>query len=104
MAKGGTAQGGGGAVIRPFLAAVLALVLGAAVARAADSGAGRPKELRMKEVEIRGEVEQPGVFYIIPRRRVELDLGPQTRDYRDEILQPLDPAVFEARVRARTGR
>ncbi|WP_025321639.1 hypothetical protein [Deferrisoma camini] len=50
-----------------------------------------PAEIRMKEVEIRGEVERPGVFYVIPRRPTPLDLGPRTRDFRPEILEPLLP-------------
>ncbi|GAB4267216.1 MULTISPECIES: hypothetical protein [Deferrisoma] len=54
-----------------------------------------PAEIRMKEVEIRGEVERPGVFYVIPRRATPLDLGPRNRDFRPEILEPLMPAGRE---------
>ena len=55
--------------------------------------------VRMEEVEIRGEVERPEVFYIIPRRPVELDVGPRSKDYRSEILDPLLPRAFEEWVR-----
>ncbi|MDF1551870.1 MAG: hypothetical protein P1P84_02355 [Deferrisomatales bacterium] len=58
-----------------------------------------PVEVRMGEVEIKGELERPGVFYIIPRREVEMDLGRQTRDYTPELSRPLDPAAFERWVR-----
>jgi len=72
---------------------VLALV-GLALTAPAVRAEERPKtppEIRMQEVEIRGEVERPGVFYVIPRRPTPLDLGPRTRDFRPEILEPLLP-------------
>jgi hypothetical protein len=59
----------------------------------------KPVEVRMEEVEIKGEIERPGVFYIIPRREVQMDLGRQTRDYTLELSRPLDPAAFERWVR-----
>jgi hypothetical protein len=52
----------------------------------------------MEEVEIRGEVDRPDVFYIIPRREVRMDLGPLSKDYREEILEPLLPGPFEERA------
>ena len=85
------------------LLAVVAMVLPAAAAEPVDPGASAgsppPVEVRMGEVEIKGEVERPGVFYIIPRREVQLDLGSQARDYSAEIAQPLDPAALEHWVR-----
>jgi hypothetical protein len=60
-----------------------------------------PVDVRMGEVEIKGEIERPGVFYIIPRREVEMDLGRQTRDYTPELSRPLDPAAFARWVRLR---
>ena len=80
---------------------------GAAVAAEPTAGGGAPGaireetslEVRMEEVEIKGEIERPGVFYIIPRREVEMDLGRQTRDYTPELSRPLDPAAFARWVR-----
>jgi len=71
-------------------------VAGAAEPPSERSGraAEAPVEVRMEEVEIKGELERPGVFYIIPRRPVELDLGRQTKDYTAELALPLDPESF----------
>ena len=68
------------------------------------AGTDGPVEVRMEEVEIKGEVERPGVFYIIPRREAEMDLGSQTRDYTQELSQPLDAAAFERWVRQRRAQ
>ena len=54
-----------------------------------------PDELLMEEVEIRGELERPDVFYIIPRRKATMDLGVLSKDYKEEIMQPLLPQYFE---------
>ena len=89
----------------PFLV-VLAL-LAAAAAAAQEKAApppppakdAAPPRVQMEEVEIRGELERPEVFYIIPRREVRMDLGPLSKDYRAEILEPLLPGPFEASVR-----
>lgn len=67
------------------------------------TAAEKPVEVRMEEVEIKGEIERPGVFYIIPRRQVQMDLGRQTRDYTPELSRPLDPAAFERWVRLRSA-
>lgn len=82
-----------------FLAAVW--VAGAAEPPPQRSGttAEAPVDVRMEEVEIKGELERPGVFYIIPRRPVELDLGRQTKDYTAELALPLDPEAFARWVR-----
>ncbi len=79
---------------------LLALSLWAAAragALAAESAAGKPPEgaIQMKEVEIRGEIERPEVFYIIPRREVRMELAPLSKDYRPEIMEPLLPGPFE---------
>ncbi|MBI5017631.1 MAG: hypothetical protein HZB55_19345 [Deltaproteobacteria bacterium] len=60
--------------------------------------AAEPLAVQMKEVEIRGEVERPEVFYIIPRREARMDLSPLSKNYRDEIAEPLLPGPFEERV------
>ena len=52
-----------------------------------------------ERVEIRGEVERPDVFYIIPRREVPMDLGSRSKNYREEIMAPLLPGRFEDWVR-----
>lgn len=64
-----------------------------------------PVEVQMKEVEIRGEVERPEVFYIIPRREARMELAPLSKDYREELAEPLLPGPFEEWVRkgARSG-
>jgi hypothetical protein len=53
----------------------------------------------MKEVEIRGDVERPEVFYIIPRKEARMELGPLSKDFREEIMEPLIPGPFEESVR-----
>lgn len=68
---------------------------GAAAPDAAPVAGPPPARVEMEEVEIRGEVERPDVFYIIPRREVRMDLGPLSKDYREEILEPLLPGSFE---------
>ncbi len=55
-----------------------------------------PARLEMQEVEIRGELERPEVFYIIPRRKANLDLGSLRKDYSESIMEPLLPGPFEA--------
>lgn len=80
-----------------------ALVLAGAGIVGAAEGEKPPVRVQMEPVEIQGEVERPEVFYIIPRREAPLDLGPQTRDYREEILEPLDRNAFEAWMKARKG-
>lgn len=78
-------------------------LLGAWAPPAAAQEAQPGPQIRMEEVQIRGEVERPEVFYIIPRREVRMDLGSLSRDYRPEILEPLFPDPFEHRVRRRAG-
>jgi hypothetical protein len=65
------------------------------LARAEEKRAPAPARVLMEEVEIRGEVERPDVFYIIPRRQVQLDLGSLSKDYRSDIMKPLLPGAFE---------
>jgi hypothetical protein len=60
-----------------------------------------PVRIEMKEVEIRGEVERPDVFYIIPRKQARMELAPLSKDYRDEILEPLLPGPFERSVKGK---
>lgn len=57
--------------------------------------------LQMKEVEIRGEVERPEVFYIIPRKEARLELAPLSKDFGEELQEPLLPGPFEERVRGK---
>jgi hypothetical protein len=89
-----------------FIAVATLLPLGAYAAEAAEAGKGGaakkgaprgevPEELQMEEVEIRGELERPDVFYIIPRRKATMDLGVLSKDYKEEIMQPLLPGHFE---------
>ncbi len=63
----------------------------------ADKGAETPASLKMDEIEIRGELERPEVFYIIPRRKAKMDLGTLSKNYDAEIMEPLLPGPFEAR-------
>lgn len=55
-----------------------------------------PANIRMEQVEIRGEFENPDVFYIIPRRKAEMDLGSLSMDYTKDIMTPVVQHVFEA--------
>lgn len=64
--------------------------------KAAPDANGRSVEYRMQDVEIRGELERPDIFYIIPRRAAKMDLGKQTISYGEAIMEPIDPAEFEA--------
>jgi len=54
-----------------------------------------PLKLEMEDVEIRGELERPEVFYIIPRRKAQLDLGSMHKDYSPSLMAPLKPSDFE---------
>jgi hypothetical protein len=63
---------------------------------AAANNDGPAPEYRMQDVEIRGELERPDVFYIIPRRKADMDLGTLTKSYDKEIMEPLNAAQFEA--------
>jgi len=77
---------------------ITALLLALAGAVTAQENKPPPARVEMEEVEIRGEVERPEVFYIIPRREVRMDLGRLSKDYRTEILEPLLPEPFEERI------
>jgi hypothetical protein len=83
----------------------LVLILWAALAAPVFGADEKPKrspaKVLMDEVEIRGEVERPEVFYIIPRRQVQMDLGSLSKDYRSEIMKPLLPGPFEEWVRSK---
>lgn len=62
-----------------------------------EKGTEAPAQLKMDEIEIRGELERPEVFYIIPRRKAKMDLGTLSKNYDTEIMEPLLPGPFEAR-------
>ena len=98
MAKGGGEVGR--RLRRVSVAAGLAAALTVPQSRAEESPK-QPPSVRMQQVEIRGEVERPDVFYIIPRRQVQLNLGPRSKDYGGEIMEPLLPGAFEEWVRSR---
>lgn len=106
MAKvGGTAREGSGPVIILLAGmAVSAAAFPAGSGLASEQSAGTQSSIRMGDVEIRGEVERPDVFYIIPRRQVELSLAPRTKDYKAQILEPLLPGPFEEWVRSRKAQ
>lgn len=70
-------------------------------AQPAAAAEGGPVQVQMKEVEIRGEVERPEVFYIIPRREARMELAPLSKDFREEIAEPLLPGPFEEWVKSR---
>ncbi len=53
-------------------------------------------QVQMQDVEIRGELERPEVFYIIPRRQARMDMGNMRKDYEREILTPVMPETFES--------
>lgn len=57
--------------------------------------------VRMEAVEIKGEYENPDVFFIIPRRKASMDLGNLMIDYSREIGAPLLPHRFAARYAGR---
>ena len=71
-------------------------VAGSVPADKAARGDQVPARLRMEEVEIRGELERPEVFYIIPRRKADMDMGTLSKDYSAEIMEPMLPGPFEA--------
>ncbi len=82
--------------MRALLLVGLLTAVWAVPAWAAPTPEGAPGEahIRMDEVKIEGEVERPGVFYIIPRREMRMDLGALSKDYRSEILVPILPDAF----------
>lgn len=78
-----------------------------AVAESQPAPKSQPQEqvnVKMEEVEIRGELERPGVFYIIPRREVQMDLGTRYKDYSREIMEPILPEVFARWARTGAGQ
>lgn len=76
-----------------------ALLSGSAFAE--DSSPDKPSVFKMKEVEIKGEIERPDVFYIIPRRKVHMELSSLGKDYSAEIMEPILPARFADMVNAK---
>ena len=87
----------------------------AALAADGDGGGARaqqdsaPKDedaggaMKMEAVEIHGELEHPDVFYIIPRRKADFDMGTLSKDYSEQIMTPILPGPFEA-VHGASGR
>jgi len=69
-----------------------------------DQPKKKPSAFKMNEVEIKGEIERPDVFYIIPRRKVSMELNALGKDYSAEIMQPLLPAQFAETVRSKKNR
>jgi hypothetical protein len=96
--------------------ALLALFLTVAATYAADPPAkekpapqqvnieeGQKVQVQMQDVEIRGELERPEVFYIIPRRKARMDLGAMHKNFDEDIMKPLLPESFEATYGGKKG-
>ncbi|TAL18327.1 hypothetical protein EPN96_02150 [bacterium] len=64
---------------------------------------GQKIQVQMQDVEIRGELERPEVFYIIPRRKARMDLGALRKSFEEEIMKPLLPEPFEATYGGKKG-
>jgi hypothetical protein len=64
---------------------------------------GQKVQVQMQDVEIRGELERPEVFYIIPRRKARMDLGSMRKNFDEDIMKPLLPESFQAAYGGKTA-
>jgi hypothetical protein len=78
-------------------AAVLLVFTGCPPARAEE----QKTFIRMKEVEIQGQIEHPEITYIIPKTRIIFKPIPLERDFSRESRRTLTPAGIEEDIRLR---
>jgi hypothetical protein len=66
---------------------------------AAAPGAAPRAKVNLNEVEIKGELEKPKIFFILPK--AQRDAETKTRQFRfyPDILEPLDKDRFEEEAR-----
>ncbi len=83
----------------PFalLTAVLLVSLGSSPVSAEE----QKTFIRMKEVEIQGQIEHPEITYIIPKTRILFKPIPLERDFSRETRRILTPAGIEKEIRLR---
>lgn len=73
-------------------------------APAADEGATPPasegsRKVNLNEVEIRGELEKPKIFFILPKAQREAEAKQRRIRFYPDILEPLDKDRFEEEAR-----
>ena len=69
----------------------------AAEAASEDRAAGR--DGRLKETEIRGELEKPEIFFILPKAQHDAETRERRIRFYPDILEPLDKDRFEEEAR-----
>ena len=66
----------------------------------APAKAGRKAgDVELNEVEIRGELEKPKLFFILPKAEREIDTKERRLRFYPDILEPLDKDRFEEEAR-----
>jgi hypothetical protein len=63
------------------------------------SSAEGSKKLNLNEVEIRGEIEKPKLFFILPKAQREAETRQRRIRFYPDILEPLDKDRFEEEAR-----
>lgn len=63
-----------------------------------DGGAGSTS-VNLNEVEIRGELEKPNIFFILPKAQREAESKQRRIRFYPDILEPLDKDRFEEEAR-----
>ncbi len=61
------------------------------------------RSLRMKELEIYGDVEKPKTMFVIPRASLRYSRRKQEKDFTNEILNPISREWIEDMQRWRTA-
>ena len=57
------------------------------------------QKLNLNEVEIRGEIEKPKIFFILPKAQREAETRQRRIRFYPDILEPLDKDRFEEEAR-----
>jgi hypothetical protein len=92
---------------RAFVGLAVVLVAAAATPPLAEetkeaepSSASKPAgKVDLGEVEIRGEIEKPKIFFILPKAQRDADAKQRRIRFYPDILEPLDKDRFEEEAR-----
>jgi hypothetical protein len=71
----------------------------AAASTAGPAQAAPPGKVNLGEVEIRGELEKPKIFFILPKAERDADAKQRRIRFYPDILEPLDRDRFEEEAR-----
>ena len=65
------------------------------------AAAGKPSaaDVRLKEMQIRGELEKPKIFFILPKAERETASDKRRLRFYPDILEPIDKDRFEEEAR-----